>query len=187
MDKKEKLHKEIMENALKGDAKDPDPLLKVFLGIAAIFVLALFLITFIGGGQSINYIESRLHSSSVSENYVLHLEDGREVHLTKEVFLGLQMLLTEDSKEFKACLVGKKTGNIYNVTDSYVPIIYERNYHSVTSRECNSSTIIPMHSHPTNSCRFSEQDIRNFAKFKETNPDAIIGVMCGFNRFIFYG
>ncbi len=183
----QKLHKQIMDDALKDPEPKPTIWIRYFLLCLGIIIIFAFLIAFLGGGQSILFIESRLHTSTVSSSYTLFLDDGREIILTKEVFLELQNLMTMDSKEFKACLLGKKQGNNYNVSGIYVPSIYSRDYESVTSEMCDELTIISLHSHPVESCEASDQDMKSFKIFRQSNPDALYGIMCGFNRFIFYG
>jgi len=182
-----KLHHEIMQGALKDPEPKPNRLAKIVLIGVGVLVILAFLIAFLGGGQSIRFIESRLTTSTATNEYVLNLADGREIHLSKEVFLELQSLMTMDSAEFKACLLGEKNKNIYTINEMYIPKIFNRDYHSVLSEPCNESTIISLHSHPTESCKASDQDLKNLESFKETNPDALMGIMCGFNRFIFYG
>ena len=184
----DKIHEEIIKEAIEDTSEDRhSSVYKVFFAVLSLTVIVAMLIAFLGGGQSIHYIQGRLASSTISDSFSITLDDGKEVFLPKDVYYGLVGLLTEENKEFKACLIGKKDENRYIITEFYVPKIYRRTYRSVTSEQCSPDTIIPLHSHPIEHCVFSEQDIKSYESFKKVNTDALLGLMCGLDRFSFYG
>lgn len=186
--KKAKIHREIMEDAVRDeDDHPPSFLFKLVLGALTMVVIITFLITFIGGGQGVQFLQGRLASTTISDEFILVLEDGREVHLVETVYDNLVTLIRTDGNEFKACLIGEKKGTTYQISDLYVPEIVEAQYDRVVSAPCNENTLISLHSHPIDHCVFSEQDFRSFETLRTTNPGALMGLMCGLDRFSFYG
>lgn len=184
----DKLHREMLEDALKD--KDDNgrfsKLFRILVGIFVVFVIISVVITFLGGGRFIDFLEGRIVSSTIDKDYNIILNDGSEIIIGKENYDGLRELFLENQRyEFKVCLLGYKDEN-YIITGLYVPKIYSRTVFSVTSEFCNDETIVSMHSHPPDRCVFSSQDIISYNEFKNISPNAIIGLMCNTNRFTFY-
>jgi hypothetical protein len=184
----EQMHRAIMEDALKDPSKEPSKLYRWFIGISGLLVIGIFLLVYLGNGQSLSFIEGRAKSSTISSEYVLKLENGREVHFTKSVYDSLVLLLrNSEGNEFKACLLGQKDGTKYEIDSFYIPKVYGRGYDHVIAELCNEKTLIPLHSHPIDNCVFSDQDLKSYEQFKSVNPDALMGLMCSVDRFSFYG
>jgi len=183
------LHEEILKDVLSEESKKSESLEKIKKVVFSLFVLMIIfmiIVTFLGGGRLIDFLEGRIVSSTIKENSVLVLTDGSKVHLNN-VYDELKKLFYENQKnEFKVCLVGRKENNDYYVGSLYIPRIFKQNVFSVTSEQCNNETIIPLHSHPLDRCVFSAQDIISYHQFKEINPDALLGLMCNLDRFTFY-
>lgn len=196
----EKIHKQIYEEVLKeveNEKNSPEHkslinLLKFLMIFSAILVIILIFLTYTGGGSGLEFLKSRVVSYKINGNIININNNQRIVFVNdltnQDIYSELkQFYLTNQEKEFIVCLTGNKTNNDYYITGLYVPDIYQQTVYSVTSEQCNSETIIPMHSHPPNRCIFSDQDIESFNRFREKNPDAIFGVMCDVDRFGFYG
>jgi proteasome lid subunit RPN8/RPN11 len=188
MTDKDKIHREILQEALNDkEEKKPSKFSKYSMIIITI-VLIIVTITYLVGFHGIEFIMGRLASNTIEEDFTVNINDDQKVIMERHVYELLRYIFLENQRqEFKVCLVGEKVGDDYIVSALYSPKTYHSYVYGVTSEACSPETIIPLHSHPPDRCLFSEQDIESYEKFKEQNPDAIMGLMCDVNRFSFYG
>ena len=167
---------EIPENKLK----------KGIIVIIAIFLILLTL-TYLLTNPTVRHVIAGLVESSKLEGNKLTSRDDIIITFTPEVLKRLNQLHNQNKeKEFKACLSGIIKGNEYKIDSIYEPIIFLQEYNQVISEPCNKETLVDLHSHPLQHCLPSEQDIKSFNKFKETNPKALMIIMCEENRFNIY-
>lgn len=159
-----------------------------YIIIISVIIIFLLLINTAPGYHVIYLLSGKLVSSTLNEDHTFELKNGGKVVFNKQTYETLRAIYYQNQRtEFKACLTGYKESNSYIVEDIYIPKIYDQTVFSVTSAICNSSTIISLHSHPPMRCLFSEQDIRSYNKFRQVNPDGIIGLMCNHDRITFFG
>ncbi|RJQ16965.1 hypothetical protein C4573_02795 [Candidatus Woesearchaeota archaeon] len=182
--KEDDIHREILKEALAEKEEKPSKVWPyIWVGIGLLIIILLIL-AYTGGISGIYFIKGRTASGEI-QNFQVDFEEGKVI-FEPSVYEALKnQFLANYTAEFKVCLLGEKQGKNYIITSFYTPIIFSQDFTSVHSVQCNSSTIIPLHSHPVDSCLFSDQDKASFKAFKEVNPDAIYGLMCSANRFSF--
>ncbi len=88
--------------------------------------------------------------------------------------------------EFKACLKGNIINNTYYITQTIQPRTLKQEYNLVVAEACPKDTLVDLHTHPFKQCIPSDLDVRNFKRFKENNPDALLAIMCEKGRFYIY-
>jgi len=158
---------------------------RIVIGIIGLFLLLLMISYFTFGGFLQPILESYFISYPV-ENDMVFLQDGSRIVFAEGVYDELKEIwFSEQTHEFKACLLGEKKGAYY-VTGIERPEIYSQSFGHVSSDWCGEETLITLHSHPKLWCRFSDQDIMSYKVFLGVNPDALLGLMCDTNRFNFY-
>jgi len=181
---KDKIHKEILKDAINGEDKDHSTSKKIGVFIAAMFLLLLMLTYFVGGPHTIDIIESMLTSSKM-DHFVLEGDDF-SVMFESEAYEELKDIYFDiQDREFKACLGGEISGNNYLITEILLPD-QRGSYAQVTYTQCPAETIVSLHSHPYRRCRASGQDFESFEEFRITSPDAVMMVMCEVDRFYVY-
>jgi len=162
-----------------------------FLKKAAIIATAIFLILMmLTLSLPIDTLSSLLASIKLQENppdFVATIGGATIVIQGPTYNKLLKEYKNEQKTEFKACLIGSKKNHTYTVTDLYIPLMHSKSYSHVQAELCTEGTIIDLHTHPYLSCIFSDVDINSLKTVKQINPDAIIGLMCGTQRFNFYG
>lgn len=125
-------------------------------------------------------------STLINSNYTMTYKDYT-IKFTTEIYKNILAIHSSaNGKEIKICLLGSIENKTYFVTALYIPEILSQTAVSVESQMCDQNTIISFHSHPVESCLFSQQDITSYEQFKAQNPDGMIGVMCTNTRFAFY-
>ncbi|MBM3200395.1 hypothetical protein FJZ53_05640 [Candidatus Woesearchaeota archaeon] len=92
----------------------------------------------------------------------------------------------EQSREFKACLIGEKDGGNYVVRSVIIPEMIEQSFNQVVSKPCPQGTVAELHSHPYRRCLESEQDVKTKELTKRDNLDVLMVIMCEKDRFSFY-
>lgn len=85
--------------------------------------------------------------------------------------------------EFVACLHGKYSEGVYQVTKMKIPEITAQGLYAVEHTKCsNFGLISSIHSHLDGNCELSKGDIFEFGKRKEP----LMSIMCNENKFSFY-
>lgn len=153
---------------------------RILVACLGVFLLFLLLGYFL---FPLDTLAGLVGSATIEEG--LSVEDAAVVFENDTYTLLLTRYYEHLDEEFKVCLLGFYDGT-YRVQEIYNPIIYEQNFNSVVSEPCPKETLIALHSHPYKHCLASSQDIQNLQKIQETNPDALIGIMCDKDRFQFY-
>jgi hypothetical protein len=187
----EEIHQEIFDEVMAVPKQKENQalirILKILLAIAALGIICLLLITYLGNGTFFEFLQGRITSVTVQDGNSITLKNGAIIIFQNNTVHQLDELFKQNQKtEFRACLVGKIIDNQLIVNGIYIPTTYDQTVYSVTSAVCDINTIISLHSHPVDHCVFSEQDIRSYEQYKNTNPDMILGLMCNNNRFSFY-
>ncbi|MFA6088657.1 MAG: hypothetical protein WC755_02220 [Candidatus Woesearchaeota archaeon] len=156
---------------------------KIIIGIVLLFLIVFYSQSFFNA--MFNYA-GKLQSSVIDKNFTVMYKD-KTIIFEQNVYKKI-LAIYDSSKgnEIKVCLLGNIEGGKYSVTALYVPEIYVQTGINVVSAECDVNTIISLHSHPIDSCIFSDQDISSYEKFKEGNPNGMMGLMCSKTRFSFY-
>jgi len=179
---------ENLEEDIKEDSKFVKILKRTYIIIIALFLAMLLMVNSNTGYHIVSLFSGKIVSSSLNDDYSFDLKFGGKVFFYEQVYEQIKTTYELNKKqEFKLCLTGYREEKDYFVTGAYMPFIFEQDVYSVTSMMCNNETIISMHSHPPLRCIFSEQDIISYNRFKEINPEAIIGLMCGEERMSFFG
>jgi len=158
---------------------------KIFIAISSIILAVLVITYLVPGSHVLSILEGQATSYKLNPDLTIDLKNGKIVFDNSTYEQLKQMYFAEQRSEFKACLEGHKDGLNYFITGVYVPETYSQSFSHVTAELCNSSTIIPLHTHPYKNCIFSYQDIRGLDAIRKVNPDAIIGLMCEPDRFNF--
>jgi len=185
---REKHHKE--ESLAEFIEEEENKAIK-FLKKAALIMCAIFLILMmITLSLPIDTLSSLLASITLQENppdFIAKIGGATIVIQGDTYDRLLDEYKKEQKTEFKACLMGTKKNHTYTATDIYIPVMHSKSYSHVQAELCTEGTIIDLHTHPYLSCIFSDVDIKSLKTVKQINPDAIIGLMCGTQRFNFYG
>ena len=92
---------------------------------------------------------------------------------------------SEQETEISLCLEGYKAED-YRITSLYQPKIYQAAYNQVSFEPCSAETMIILHTHPYKRCIASGQDLEMLEKSKLSNPEVLMVVMCGPDRFSVY-
>ncbi len=178
--------REISENEFE-EKKPENKKIKRLLLVAASIFLVILIVTYIVPGNIFYILEGRIVSEKLTD-FSVNLKNSGKVVFEKSAYEKLRWLyFSEQRNEFKACLLGKKEGKDYFVSDLYLPKTFGQGVSHVSAELCNKETIISLHTHPYKRCIFSEQDIKSYEAVRQVNPDAIIGLMCEADRFGFYG
>ena len=192
MDHHEKILKDIHENIDENEEyKERKPHRWIF-SIFAFFVLLTLILYFTSGPFGLSSIIGLIGSSEIENNnlenyYEIELKNGKKILLKDKTYDQLKQIFNEDPiNEFKVCLIGRYDGD-YHVDSISKPNVHDESLMSVTAESCPQNTIIPLHSHPFNNCVPSETDKKSQQYFKQINENSIGGIMCGIDRFVFYG
>ena len=207
-------HKDILhgtEEELQEELKEENDhtklIRKILLVIIGLFLIFLML-SYIGPGEWLfPFIAGRIESHQLDDDFSIQL-NNITIAFHPPLYQELkQHYYAEQEKEFKVCLLGKKygekqdgardgvqdelqrgaQGEVLHLTAAVFPTMYAQSFNSVTSAPCPEGTLVALHTHPKDSCIFSEQDILSFEAAKRTSPNIIIGLMCNVDRFSFYG
>jgi predicted nucleic acid-binding Zn ribbon protein len=129
-----------------------------------------------------DYLQGIAGSSKINNNEI-NFQNKITVTITDEVLLVLQDLYDPFWHERALCLTGTITNNKYEVTSYYKPSIHSRGWNFVSHSSCIEETIIMLHTHPLKRCTPSETDKQTLQRTKRTNPEIIMMIMCGQERF----
>lgn len=152
-----------------------------------VFVVALLLIFimlsyFYLGYPVYSYVLGLAGSSTLSGNDVL-FRDSHVVSFDDDTLTFLQELYDPFADERALCLTGSVEGNEYVVSSFYEPLIFDSSWNFVSHSPCSSETIVMFHTHPFSRCEPSSTDRNTLRLSQMNNPDVIMVVMCGRNRF----
>lgn len=144
------------------------------------------LVYLLGAQAPLEIVMGKLVSSTINTNF--QVKHGSYIISFKEgVYQQLHQVYRESLRqEFVVCLQGKKEGMEYTITDLTLPKVFSSSVFHVSYQGCDTTSLITLHSHPYQRCIFSQQDIASYRAIKQTNPEAMIGVMCTPQRFTFY-
>jgi len=159
----------------------------LLIGIGVVLVI-LFVSYLSGGDWLYPILEGRVESDVIGADYIVNVTETVRVVFAPDVYRELLRLYYDQPEhEFKACLIGTKSGNDYLIDDLSLPETYQRSFAHVIAEQCPPVTIVSLHTHPFKHCIFSDVDIESYDAFLTVNPDAIIGLMCEPERFTFHG
>ena len=148
----------------------------------AVFLILLMLSFLYLGYPVYSYILGLAGSSKLSGNDVL-FRNSVLVSFDDDTLSFLQDLYNPFGDERAVCLTGVVEGNNYVVSSFYKPVIFDRSWNFVSHSPCSGDTIIMLHTHPFSRCEPSRTDRMTLARSKINNPDVIMLVMCGSERF----
>ncbi len=168
---------------------EPRPaIIRWLLGAIGIILIFLFLTSLGVGWWTLPFLEGRVDSDVIGNDFTISVTNDIRVVFVPDAYRQLLKLYDEQPEhEFKACLLGTKTGTDYHVTALHLPRTYEQSFAHVVAEQCPPETIVSLHTHPRGHCIFSDVDVESYETFKTVNPDGIIGLMCERDRFTFYG
>tara|TARA_Y100000310_G_scaffold345288_1_gene463441 strand:+ start:5787 stop:6353 length:567 start_codon:yes stop_codon:yes gene_type:complete len=176
-DEHEDFHEEYLED------EKPSLLKKIFLISIALFLIFL-IIFYIFLTPSIRNIIVGIFESDTVENNVIEINSSNYIIFTADTFGILKEVNNQDPElEFKACLKGTILDGDYYIDEVFIPKTFDQKYNSVTAEPCPPESLVSLHSHPLKRCIPSEVDLKNYEKFKQKNPDALLAIMCEPNRF----
>ncbi|MAG20460.1 hypothetical protein CL618_03445 [archaeon] len=166
--------------------EEPSILKKVLLIIASIIVVSLLLFYFLVSPQAKNVLYGFIESSKL-ENQTLQIDKITKIIFNNESLTVLNNLYDQNlDKEFKVCLKGTKTNNIYYIQETIQPKTFLQEFNRVISEPCSKDFLVSLHTHPLKHCLPSQIDIKNFQNFKRKNSDALLAIMCEKDRFNIY-
>lgn len=153
---------------------------KWLLLIIGLFMLLLML--------SLSIPIERLNSFLAGDKIVNNIinSNGYNIIFSLDVYSELKQKFALSDTEFEACLSGDILNNNYIIDGMYYPEVISSSFVEVTSKACNSETIISLHSHPSMFCLFSRTDYKSYDLIKQINENMMIGLMCDVDRFNFY-
>ena len=158
---------------------------KAIIVFVSIFLMFLFLSYFLLGNNIFDILASRSSSFTASNGRIIF--GGGTITFQEEAYQNLLEIYNENQQhEFKACLMGYKSGKNYFVEKIEAPKIISQDFSSVRAEPCREGTIIDLHSHPYKSCLASETDLKTLQKSQDTNPELLMVVMCEPSRFSVY-
>ena len=167
------------------EEEKPSLLKRVSVIVISLFLIFLMLSTFLVWGNVGEIVAGWIESETV-ENGLVELEDF-SVTFSNNTYEVLQGIYSDNQEyETKVCLFGFLENSRYNITYVYQPVIYSQQFNQVVSEACPDNTLVALHSHPYGHCIASEQDLSNLEVSKQVNENALIGVMCDYDRFSFY-
>ena len=175
-----------MEDLEQEPTKEKPSIIKrisiIFLALFLIFLIITYLLT----NSVVRNITAGLIESETIKNYQVEINKTTKLIFTEQAYDQLMDIYDDNlNVEFKVCLKGNIDGDYY-INNIEIPKTYSQEYNQVIAEPCDSESLVDMHSHPLRHCLPSETDINSFNTFKETNPNAIMAVMCQRNRFNFY-
>ncbi len=177
------------ESHLEHEEKKRRLIRRISVFVIGVVMLVLFLSYYVGMPGVSQAIASMAISSKIVEGSVGY-NSTNTVYFMGNTYSKLaelhQIHTVEGAAEFKACLMGAVMDNDYYIDDIHEPIMYEQKYNQVISQGCPGETLISLHSHPKLHCSPSEQDIKTFSKFRASQKDAMMAIMCEKDRFNFY-
>ncbi len=192
--KQEKLRQEIVQEALLDNNpahsiwKNP-----VVIIILSLFILILFLSTYLVFFPLSRTVEGSFHSAALEANTLdvdqLHLEfQDNTAQKIQDLYLN------EQQTEFSLCLFGEKTDpndhkesiSTYSITSFMQPTQYSQTFSEVQFAPCPENTLILFHTHPYKSCLASDQDIRTLRESQQQTPGMLMLIMCESERFAVY-
>lgn len=176
-----------MNNRGSEPIEEKEPIIKrisiIFLALFLIFLIVTYLLT----NSVVRNITAGLLESETIKNYQVDINKTTKLIFIEESYDQLMDIYdTNLNVEFKVCLKGNIIDEDYYITSLNIPKTYLQKYNQVIAEPCDSDSLVDMHSHPLKHCLPSETDINSFNRFKETNPNAIMAIMCQRNRFNFY-
>ncbi|MDP3918543.1 MAG: hypothetical protein Q8Q35_01380 [Nanoarchaeota archaeon] len=156
---------------------------KYFVMAGALFLILLMLSYSIASFPIGEIIISLVNSEEIVDNKIV---DDVVVNFEGETYQEVLNMYNENlAQEFKVCLLGDYDGE-YNIKEVFFPKMHSQFFNKVVSEPCPNETLVSLHSHPYRHCIASEQDMSNLAGLKESNKNALIGIMCEEGRFNFY-
>ena len=165
----------------------PSPIKKILVLVGIVVVLAIFIVYAILG-PAIQHIEGRMHSDLIQNgeitvgDFTVYFQ-GETSSVLAQAFQQNQI---EEGQEMSVCLGGHHEGKIYSLTSLFYPKILQQSLTHVEFESCPSHTLVMLHSHPFGDCLASETDINTLKKVHRSNPDILMIIMCGDNRFALY-
>ena|SRR3989344_5123593 len=177
--------REITEKDLEKTAKETK-YKKIIIVAISIFLVLLVMPYFILGNNILYIIEGKFVSSKIGNDFSVAFSSGKVIFENETYKKLKEFYFANQKSEFKVCLIGKKDGKNYFISELYVPKTFGQSVSHVSAELCNSGTIVALHSHPYKRCIFSDVDINSYETVRQINPDAIIGLMCEAGRFGFY-
>lgn len=147
-------------------------------------IVAVLIISNIGLGYNfLLQLQGRIESEEILAGNTLIFKN-LTIKMSDSVYDAiLSKYRNNDGNEIKFCLTGHIEKEIYLVQDQYIPEISYNNAVTVHSKPCNDETIIDLHSHPGESCLFSDQDVKTYNRIKKRNKNVIMLLMCTETRF----
>ena len=178
----------IHEDVELEEEKKPSVFMRVFIILVGLFCIAL-IISYVVVDPRVGDIVGGLAESERLNLDTLSMPINKEQTLTiaPEVYTELKKIYFDNVRhEFKVCLLGEINDQVYNITALVEPTIHSQSSFQVISDPCPDETLVLLHTHPYKRCIASQQDIKSLKKFKETNEETIMGVMCEVDRFNLY-
>jgi proteasome lid subunit RPN8/RPN11 len=158
--------------------EEPSRFRKPLLVLIGLFLLALILSYFFLSDAIFGVI-----SSETLEGDTLYMSNYTVIFESAPLELLQKEYVKNEHREIKACLYGGVEGRTYTVEETVLPEIMDSSVIHIKTAGCAGDPIITLHSHPVNKCLASEQDIENYKSRKGGNPDLLLMVMCGKDRF----
>jgi len=168
------------------EEEQPSKWKKTFTISIAVFLI-LLMVSYIGVSLGLDDIIASLLESKILEENKIQINENSALIFKGDSFeFLLEQYLSNQDKEFKACLMGEIKKDNYEVTEVIIPEIIEQSFNQVVSKSCPEGTIADLHSQPYRRCIESEQDLKTKGIIKKTNPERLMIIMCEKYRFNFY-
>ncbi|MCC7573971.1 hypothetical protein KO361_00060 [Candidatus Woesearchaeota archaeon] len=159
-------------------------LFKRIVNVLVASFLVLLMLSFLYLGSPVySYIFGLAGSSRIDDFNTVVFRNEVIVSFDDETLFFLQELYNPLGDERAVCLLGEVKGNEYFVEGYYKPRVFERAWNYVSHAPCSDDTIIMLHTHPFKRCAPSSTDKNTLRNTKFVNPNIIMLVMCGAERF----
>ena len=175
-----------MDEIINEEPQEESKFKKVLIIIIALFLLLIFLTYIITNAVGIHILSGLIESSKVTNNTIDFSFNNQVIFINNSLEKLQGLWISNPELEFKVCLQGIIEDNKYVIYDVYQPETFSQKVNEVVSEPCKKESLIDLHSHPFKHCLPSQQDLISFNKFKETQPKALMAIMCEPNRFTVY-
>ena len=167
------------ESKKKTNTENRRKITTTIIAASLIFIILSYLYL---GAPVYSYILGLAGSSKINNNEIT-FKNSITVEFNEETLAFLQELYNPLGDERAVCLRGEIKNNTYFVEEYYKPIIFDRAWNYVSHTPCDLDTIIMLHTHPFKRCEPSRTDRETHRRTKQSNPNILMMVMCGSERF----
>lgn len=172
--------KSIDESSLLDDSSKSSGKKRFFVVFLASFLVLLMLSYVFLSGPVYSFLFGLVDSFKLSGSELDF--GGGVVFFDNDSLLFLEDFYDSMGDERALCFTGSVVNGSYFVSGFFKPEVFSRSWRHVSHAPCEGS-IIALHTHPFRRCSPSSADLVAFERSRLVNPDLLMLIMCGKNRF----